>query len=333
MIGHLQMEGLLAVKEKVTQARKFTAQLAEDVQEKEVEWLWRPYIPRGMLTLLEGDPGLGKSWISLAIATALSKGGGLPGMPEMIPQKTLICNSEDSPEYSIVPRLKKMGADLSQVYLYGDMLGLVRDGALNELEEFMRDVAATVLFIDPIVAHIGGVDMHRANEVRPIMARLADLAERTGSAIICVRHLRKGGDGTGSKLHAGLGSIDFAAAARSILQVGTSKGGDAVIYHIKSNIAKKGPGISYTITDNGFQWGAILNEHEFSGVCKTPRARERSRLWLKEILADGELPAGQIEEMAALKGLSPSTLQRAKEGIAESIQTADGWVWRLLDKP
>lgn len=304
----------------------------DTVEAQEVNWLWRPYIPRGMVTLLEGDPGLGKSWISLAIATALSRGEGLPGMPATVPQKTLLCNAEDSLEYSIVPRLCKLGADRSQIFFLPDVLELGPEG-LGHLEEFMRDVAATVLFIDPIVAYLGSkVDMHRANEVRPIMAGLGVLAERTDSAIIVVRHLRKGGDGNGKRIYAGLGSIDFSASVRSVLQVEGSKSGDRVIHHIKCNIGGQGPSITYKVGDNGFEWGGVYNPEDFSGVCRTPAAKNRAQDWLREVLANGPLSAAQAMEMATAKGLSMTTIKRAKEGVVRSFQTAEGWYWELVDK-
>lgn len=291
--------------------------------------MWRPYIPRGMVTLLEGDPGLGKSWISLAIATSLSRGEGLPGMPSIPPCTTLICNAEDSLEYSIVPRLEKLGADKSKIWFLQDMVELDEEG-VEHLGNCMVEKDATILFIDPIVAYLGSkVDMHRANEVRPVMARLAQLAEKTHSAVIVVRHLRKGGDGSGKRLYAGLGSIDFSASVRSVLQV-EAKGDDRIVHHIKCNIGQQGPSISYRVTDNGFEWGGVYNEEAFSPTCRTPKARDRAVVWLKEILEKGPMPSATLMEIAAMKGLSMPTLNRAKVGVAESYQTADGWFWRLL---
>ena len=306
-----------------------------DVICKEVDWLWRPYIPRGMVTLLEGDPGLGKSWITMAIAKAVSTGEPLPGSPAMPKQKVLIGSAEDLPEYSIAPRLKALGADLELIYLMPSIVSLSTDG-LQVVEDFMKECAATVLFIDPIQAYLGAdVDMHRANEVRPIMAGLGKLAERTHSAIIIVRHLRKGGDGSGKRLYAGLGSIDFAASVRSILQVEKVKSGDTVINHIKSNISGLGPALSYKVApETGFAWGGIYNEGaaDFAGVNRTPMARKRASAWLNDVLSGGPIPAPELLEMAKVTGFSDKTIQRAKAGIAESYQEKDGWYWRLLDK-
>lgn len=315
------------------QRRRLMSVCTSEVEGQEVDWLWRPYIPRGMVTLLEGDPGLGKSWISLALATALSRGEGLPGMPPMAPRSTLICNAEDSLEYSIVPRLDKLNANKDLIWFVPEVLELDKAG-VAQLEECMRERDATILFIDPIVAYLGSkVDMHRANEVRPVMAGLAGLAERTNSAVIVVRHLRKGGDGNGKRLYAGLGSIDFTASVRSVLQVEGTKAGDRVIHHIKCNIGPQGPSISYKVTDNGFEWGGIYNDTDFGTVCKTPKARGRAEEWLKEVLVKGPMPSAELMELASMKGLAIPTLNRAKKDIAESYQTSEGWFWRLLEGP
>lgn len=304
----------------------------DEVECKEVDWLWRPYVPRGMVTLLEGDPGLGKSWITMAIAKAVSTGTALPGQPALSPQKVLIGSAEDLPEYSIAPRLKALGADCSLIYLMPNIVELSLEG-LQTVEDFMKECAATVLFIDPIQAYLGSkVDMHRANEVRPIMAGLGKLAERTHSAIIIVRHLRKGGDGSGKRLYAGLGSIDFAASVRSILQVEKVRSGDTVINHIKSNISGLGPAISYKVhPDSGFEWGGVYNDTESGGVCKVPRARNRAVDFIRQALGSGPVPAGVLMEMAKAEKLSIPTMNRAKDGVAESYQTAEGWFWRLLE--
>lgn len=305
---------------------------ASEIECKEVDWLWRPYIPRGMVTLLEGDPGLGKSWITMAISAAITTGQPLPGGTAMAPQQVLLGSAEDLPEYSIVPRLKALGADLEKVLMLPYVVEFSKDG-LHAVADYMKECAATVLFIDPIQAYLGAeVDMHRANEVRPIMSGLGKLAEETHSAIIIVRHLRKGGDGSGKRLYAGLGSIDFAASVRSILQVEKSKSGDTVINHIKSNIAGLGPALSYKVApDTGFQWGGIYNEAEFSGVCRTPKGTAKAAKWLPELLRDGPVPATVVAELARVEGISDSSLKRAKDGIAVSYQTKDGWFWKLLD--
>lgn len=299
---------------------------------KEVDWLWRPYIPRGMVTLLEGDPGLGKSWITMAIAAAVSTGQPLPGGPPTTPQNVLIGSAEDLPEYSIAPRLKALEADGDRVFLLPYVLEFSKQG-IQSLAEYMRECAATILFIDPIQAYLGAdVDMHRANEVRPIMSALGKIAEETHSAIILVRHLRKGGDGSGKRLYSGLGSIDFAASVRSILQVERNKSDVTVINHIKSNIAGLGPSLSYTVSpDECFKWGGIVNDADFAGVSRTPRGVPRAQAWLREHLAGGPVPAKQVAEMAKVERISTATLNRAKVDVAESYQTAEGWYWRLLD--
>lgn len=160
---------------------------------EEVKWLWRPYIPRGKLTLSEGDPGIGKSWKALALATAVSNGRGLPGETrQREPETVLLLTAEDGLADTIRPRLDALGADVERVHaIYG--YAVLDDEGLAELERHISDVNPALVIIDPLVAYMGaGIDINKANQVRSITAKLATLAEKHGAAILAVRHLTKG---------------------------------------------------------------------------------------------------------------------------------------------
>jgi hypothetical protein len=158
-----------------------------DVKAEKVNWLWQPYIPKGKLTLEEGDPGIGKSWISLAIATAVTLGKGLPGQESVEPANVLLASAEDGLGDTIRPRLDAMGADISRIFAIEGALTLDETG-LARLESYLERVRPSLLIIDPLVAYLGaGVDIHRANETRAVMAQLARLAEKYDSAILCLR--------------------------------------------------------------------------------------------------------------------------------------------------
>ena len=312
-----------------------------EVEPETVAWLWWPYIPLGKLTLLEGDPGIGKSWVSLAIAAAVSLGKGLPGTEVAESAAVLLASAEDGLGDTIRPRLDAMKADIGRVHAIKGALDFGNDG-LRTLEEYIERVIPALVIVDPLVAYIGAaVDIHRANETRAVMAKLADMAERHSVAILAIRHLTKGG--TLKPIYRGLGSIDLAAACRSILMAGCDpedpqKRG---IVHIKSNLAPTGRAVGYELRDDGFfwtgdsdlTWQRILAAEDTGGKS----ALEEAMQFLGEELADGAVEVKEVEKDAEKAGINPRTLRRAREsmGIRASRQGEPGrrgggcWVWEL----
>lgn len=190
-----------------------------DIQTEQVKWLWYPYIPLGKITIVQGDPGEGKTTFVLAVIAALTTVEALPECEEVQkPMNVIYQTAEDGLSDTIKPRLEAAGADCSRVLVIdesNDDLTLVDE----RLEQAVRETGARLIVLDPIQAYLGdNVDMHRANEVRPVMKRVAAMAERTGCAVILIGHMNKA-QGLKSG-YRGLGSIDFRAAARSILVVG-----------------------------------------------------------------------------------------------------------------
>ena len=163
-----------------------------DIPAEEVRWLWYPYLPRGKITIIQGDPGEGKTTFVLALAALLTRGLPMPGCTESRPPMNIIYQmAEDSLADTVKPRLTALGADCSRV--------LVIDKSERELTlsdhriaQAIQETGAGLLVLDPIQAYLGeGVDMHRANEVRPIFKRLGQLEEQTGCAIMLVGHMNK----------------------------------------------------------------------------------------------------------------------------------------------
>ncbi|MDP2726169.1 MAG: AAA family ATPase, partial [Dehalococcoidia bacterium] len=198
----------------------------DSVTPEQVEFLWHPYIPLGKLTILEGDPGLGKSWLALAIAAAISRGVKLPGATDPWgPADILLLSAEDGLADTITPRLDAMGADRGRITA---ITGIATDKGergfslaehLDLLEEVLTQYRPIFVILDPLVSFLGaGVDMYRANEVRAILAPLASLAERCRAAILAIRHLTK--SGRDKAIYRGQGNIDFVAAARSVILAG-----------------------------------------------------------------------------------------------------------------
>jgi hypothetical protein len=320
-----------------TGGRASRVRRAADVEPQAVTFLWRPYLPCGKLTLLEGDPGQGKSWIAAALATAGSRGQGLPGSAPFPPFRTLIFTAEDGLGDTLRPRLDLLGADLGAVLLHDQPLDLAQGDDFAEVEQAMAEHGPRLVILDPIVAYLGAkTDVYRANEVRSILAPLARLADRHSCAVLAVRHLNKS---RGNRsIYAGQGSIDFTAAARSVLLAGCG-GDDAAaraFVHIKCNLAGLGPTLAYTIDEEGFRWAGESPLRASDLLAPEATVDEASTLdeargFLRSLLAAGSLATAEIYAAASQAGISEPTLRRAKqrEGIvARRLGYGPGGTWR-----
>ena len=311
------------------------------VKAEAIEWLWKPYIPLGKLTMLEGDPGVGKSWILLAIATAVSLGRGLPKV-DTVPQGiVLMASAEDGKADTIKPRLNDMGADASKIAIIDDPESrfTLDDAGCDMLEKFINQVKPLILILDPMVAFINGdVDISQANQMRHITKKLANIAEKYHIAIIALRHLTKGG--SSKPIYRGLGSIDITAAARSVLMAGEDpETGARGIVHIKSNLAQKGNPIGYSLTDK-FYWSdgnCDLTVARILAVDNGGMPKDKAKVFLEELLKDGALPEKQIEDEAETQDISRRTLVRVKKELGihsfsrpvKGQRGAGAWYWEL----
>lgn len=315
----------------------FLVRLA-DVQPEEVRWLWHPYIPLGKLTLLQGDPGVGKSWVSLSLATAVSLGRGFPGAGETPSGNVLLLTAEDDLEDTVRPRLDTMGADSARVFSTQGPLTFDEDG-IGKLAQQISEIKPLLVIVDPIQAYAGGIDFHKANEVRTILAALAALAAKHGCAILLVCHLTKGA--RDKAIYRGIGSIDFMAACRSALLAGLDpddKNKRAVV-HIKSNLAPLGDALAYEVQGGHFFWagpsdltaGRILAAESAEQL---PASRDEAVEFLRDRLVGGPRPVMELREEAEKAGIAWSTIKRAKNllGIKVRKRTkAEGgeWEWSL----
>ena len=316
-----------------------------DVESEDVSWLWHPYVPIGKLTLLEGDPGLGKTWLALAISAAITTGRPLPGdSSQRSPSSCLYLTAEDGLGDTLRPRIEAAGGNPGLVVaLEGaeTASGRRREVSLGDLDVLagaLEAVRPSIVIVDPIQAFLGGgIDMHRANEVRPILSGLARLAERFSCAVIAIRHLRKtSGD---RAVYRGLGSIDFAAAVRSILVVGRDPDDERrrLVAHSKSNLAEAGETLAYTLEDGAFAWDGV-SELGADDLLRAPaappaeRPRDAASDWLTEILEGGPMSVGTLKEQALAAGMSWRTVERAKTSLgirARKAGFAGGWEWIL----
>ena len=305
-----------------------------DIQPEEVQWLWYPYIPLGKLTVIQGDPGEGKTTFVLAVIAALTKGEALPEREPLDPVNILYQTAEDGLADTIRPRLDALGADCSRVLVIDESK---RELSLSDerIRQAMEKTRAKLLVLDPLQAYLGAeVDMHRANEVRPILKRLGAVAEQMGCAVVLIRHLNKmQGQKSG---HRGMGSVDFQAAARSVLLVGRTKEDPQlrIVVPDKSSLAPEGESIAFALDpEQGFQWKGYCayNAEELLGgstkqvQTKTIQAEETLRN-----LLDKPAPAEEILRRITAAGISERTLMTAKKNLGVlSEKRGAQWFWRL----
>lgn len=311
---------------------------------EEIEWLFYPFIPYGKVTIIQGDPGEGKTTVVLQIIAKLTKGEAIlsetsEGKSEEIgvePINVIYQTAEDGLGDTIKPRLLAAGADCSRVLVIDDQeqpLTMVD----ARLEEAIIQTKARLVVLDPIQGFLGvGVDMHRANEIRPLMKRISVLAEKYQCAIILIGHMNKNSNGKSS--YRGLGSIDFQAAARSVLIVGRVKDEPEirVICHVKSSLAPEGDAIAFRLDkEKGFHWIGkydISAEDLLSGDGRGQKIRS-AKEFLKEILANGSMEQAKIAEEAEKRGIKKKTLWNAKKELQiDSVKIGNKWFWMLQDE-
>ena len=252
----------------------------------------------------------------------------------------LLLSAEDGLGDTIRPRLDQLKCDVTKVFAIDGAVKFDEDGAA-EVEEYMEEMRPTVMIVDPLVAYMGGgVDLHKANETREIMVRLSYLAEKYNCAIICVRHLTKGGKD--KSIYRGLGSIDLTAAARSVLLVGRhpdDPSNGRVMCHIKSNLAPMGASIAYSLSvskTSPFKWEGVcsLTSKDVMDVEPTGSSeRERASTFLKEALEDGERSSVEIKGEAEAKGISIKTLLSVKKElkVVVTYNRREEAIWSLPD--
>ncbi|MDL2324646.1 AAA family ATPase [Ruminococcaceae bacterium OttesenSCG-928-A16] len=307
-----------------------------EVEATTIDWLWYPYIPFGKITVIQGDPGDGKTTVVLAIAAAITTGTTLPESKTAAePMSVIFQTAEDGLGDTVKPRLVQSGADCERVIVIDES---EKELSLSDvrIEQAITLTGAKLFILDPLQAYIGAdVDMHRANEIRPVLKRISAVAEKTGCAVVVIGHLNKGAN---KSQYRGLGSIDIQAAARSVLTVGRVKGKPytRAIVQGKNNLAPEGAAIGFELDPvEGFRWIGTLPitiDELLSGVMpERDTTYDRAVDFLKAELADGEKPAAFLFEKAASKEIQERTLRSAKQALAiPSFKRDKKWFWGAM---
>ena len=298
-----------------------------DVELTPVDWLWKPYLPFGKLSVLQGNPGEGKTYFAMHLAAACTNGKLLPNMERMEPFNVIYQTAEDGLGDTVKPRLIEAGADLDRVLVIDD--SEVQLTLSDErIERAIIENNARLVIIDPIQAYLGAdVDMNRANEVRPIFMRLGQVAQRTGCAILLIGHLNKAAGM--QSLQRGLGSIDIAAAVRSVMFIGKLKHDPTmrILTHEKSSLAPPGLSLAFSLGDEGgFRWVGeydITADEMLSGIepqreTKTQQAKDL----ICTLIAGGKQVLSEDIDKAALeRGIPGRTVRDAKRELGDALKS------------
>lgn len=329
------------------------------VEPKSIEWLWEGRIALGKLSLIVGDPGLGKSLITIAMAATVSVGGKWPVDRAQAPKGSVILMSaEDDLADTIRPRLDAADADVSKIHAF-TMVSSPGDNGERERRFFSLKLDLPVLeraiesiddcklvVIDPISAFTGGTDTHNNADVRGLLAPLAELAQRYGAAIVGVTHLNKG---AGQAMYRIMGSLAFTAAARSVLAVAKDQDDPLrrLVMPVKNNLGNDLTGLAYKIgTDaaNGapvVQWepDAITESidevlEQDSGYGVTASLLDDAKDWLGDALSEGARETTELQKKAKMAGHAWATVKRAKTALKVKPFKkgfSGVWAWRLPD--
>lgn len=357
-------------------ARRIEAELAaespsldyrrlSDIASKAVDWLWRPWLAKGKVSMIAGNPGLGKSQATLGIAAAVSTGGTLPDGTRCDPGRVIIVSAEDDPADTVRPRLEAAGANLENIYVIDAVNdGYLQDGTraqrgfnlaedLSKLAKMTEDVGDVALIIfDPITAYLGSTDSHKNAEVRAMLAPLSKVAEQCGAAVVCVSHLNKAG-GSDALMRV-TGSLAFVAAARAAYLVTKDPADDdrRLFLPLKNNLGTDQTGLAFRVESAKITGAAGLIETSrvvWEAGAVTMTAAEALRAssgddertavsdatdWLADLLGDGALPQKRVKAESQRAGFSWRTVERAKSSLgvkAGKEGISGGWVWRLTE--
>lgn len=312
------------------------------VEAKEVAWLMPPLIPYGMITVMEGDPGIGKSYLAMHIAAQISVGGRLPDVPKVKKGRVLYISAEDDPAYTIRPRIDAMGGDPKRIRIQADYMAL-DDAGLRKLLVEVRRKPPTLIIIDPLFAYVGSdKDMYRPNVIRELLSELKEIAEETGTAILLVRHLTK--TKRDKAIYQGMGSMDVIGAARSAFLVTQhpDNPNQKLVLHVKHNIAERGKSWVYELGQESDDSLPVLkwvgsSPITIDDLMSREEGSRKSSLesavdFLKQELNDGPRPAADIQEKAERLDIAKRTLDRAREEIGVvARKRRKGWMLSLPD--
>jgi putative DNA primase/helicase len=349
-----------------TSTQALISRCAADITPKQIDFLWSGRLARGKHTVFAGEPGHGKSQLSIYVAATISRNGKWPCDEGRAPLgNVIIFNAEDGADDTIVPRLIAAGADTERIHIVSAVL--LQDGKgrrtfnlqadLVLLENKIREIGGVALvIIDPISSYMGKTDSHKNSEVRGALEPLSEMAERMKVAVLSITHFSKAGSGNTNKaLHRFIGSIAFVGAPRAAFAVieDADNEGRILFLHAKNNMAPKPQGLAYrllqtivcdNIVASYVHWEdtpVTISADQALGAAESTGSRttkEEATDLLRDILGQGEVPAEEVQQAARKAGITPKPLRAAREALKvrsrrEGFGPGAVWYWSLPSGP
>ena len=328
----------------------FLAKSMEEVEEENIDWLWYPYLARGELSILEGDPGLGKSYVAQMVASGFVDGKRLPSVKRLpvVQGRVAYFDIENSPGTVTKKRLTGNGCVNMKDYYQDDQPFSIDDEeALTNVYKAIERVKPVLVVFDTINTYIGSADTYKASETQQALGHFKEIAKRFSCSVLVLRHLTK--STKERALYRGQGSISFTGLARSVMTVGTSPDDDEVkvIAVTKLNIGKIPQALTYSIRGlpdtakdkdrSVFEWGDFvdLTSDEILAAPRTENKEEKEEAveFLKDVLGDGPVHISKVETMAEARSISKAALKKAVRQLhVEAVQNGSGKMWKMNNR-
>ena len=313
-----------------------------DIEKKDPVWLWYPYIPMNMVTIIQGDPKCGKTYMLLDIISRITRGDKKPFSEERFEVGNVILQNNDDPlDYTLAKRLDQQGADRSKVFFVDESKKQLYFNNLSRLEKTIEEVNPSLIVFDPLQSFLGDININSQIEVRNALAPLKDIAEKYNCAIVLVQHLKKGSES--KAIYKGVGSIDFIGFARSTIMIMKDKDNKEkrLFVPTSSNVEKEGHSLSYRITNNGLEWLDDLGEIDADELIKEEADTkiEYAKNFILGCLSNNELILGNdlIDKGVNIGKFAKRTFDEArsrlnKNDLIDEVIIDKAHYWKLKDK-
>lgn len=315
--------------------------ILSNVEKKEVEWLWYPYIPKAMVSIIQGDPKCGKTFMLIDIISRITRGDYKPLSNDKFEKGCVIFQNNDDPlEYSLIERFEKQKADKESVIVIDESNEKLYFSDLTRLEEAIKEKKPQLVVFDPIQSFMGETDINSQVQVRNALNPLKRIAEENNVAIVLVQHLKKGAEK--KAIYKGVGSIDFVGFARSMLMVMKNEDNkdERLMLHTCSNVAKEGNALSYTINENGLVWlenkGNIDVDNLIQQEADTKLEYAKNFI-LGSLSTSNKVSSNTLQSAKKIMGFGQRTFDEARSNLAkkdliEQFQEQGKHYWRLKPK-
>ncbi len=292
-----------------------------DVETKDLEWLWFPYIPKGMVSIVQGDPKSGKTFMLIDIISRITRGDYIPFSEDKFEMgNVVLLNSDDSIEYALKKRLELQNADVEKVFTIDENIKKLYFKDLSRLEKLIEEKQPLLIVIDPIQAYMGDGDSNSMVQVRNALSPLKRIAEKYNVSIVLVQHLKKGNET--KAIYKGAGSIDFVGFARSMMMVIKNTENDERLFlHSTSNVTKEGHCLSYKITNDGLEWledKGEVNVNEVANQDNNTKFENAKNFILGCIASKKEISANELQQLRNVGGFSERTFNGARSYLNQN---------------